>query len=379
MTLAAALQGLAAVLFLGFGIGVAAQLVQSLRYGRRRQPGRKRRPKVGSERPQGRPQLWKRPDPIDYPVLLTEVAGRLQSGASVVEAWQASLDRLVGAEADRAETQSLPADGVPEWLAAQPHEAARTAATATRFSFITGAPLKDVLQRTATALTEMERSADAQRIAFTGPKMSARVLTALPVFGLLGGELLGADSISWLLGGGIGSLAAALGVGFAVAGHLVTTRMIARAAQLNRESLIAPAYCDLIISGLRGGSSVPLSLDALGEASGDGEFSRVAAELQLGAPWLEAWQPVPLGGSLLVEGLQPAWEDGVSATRMLSVLADQARARSVTEAQRRAEKLSVKLAFPLATLLLPAFILLGLLPIFVTLLGSQLGTGFSFS
>lgn len=311
--------------------------------------------------------LGRRNKAVDYPAVLIEVASRLQAGVPTSDAWHDSWKRTVGRDPGE-----VGVDGVPQSLRDQPGVVARMVVAATRFSAITGAPLKDVLRRTAQSLTEMERANDAQETAFAGPKLSAKVLTFLPIAGIFGASVLGVEPLAWFLSGGIPVLLGLLGVGLTVAGHLVTKGMIDRAARVSEEQVVAPVYCDLVVSGMKGGASVPTVLRALGSAAEDPAYKRVGTELMLGAPWVEAWTPLPSAGSLLERGLQPAWEDGVSSTGILTTLADQTRARSVANAKQEAEKLSVKLAFPLAVLLLPAFIILGLLPIFMSLFGSDL-------
>ena len=221
------------------------------------------------------------------------------------------------------------------------------------------------------ALQERITSSDAQNVAFAGPRLSARVLTFLPLAGVLGASVLGAEPVAWFVSGVGPALTALLGVALTVAGHVTTRGMVESAAKISEEQVVAPVYCDLVASGMRGGASVPSALKALGAASGVDDYKRVGTELMLGASWAEAWEPTPPAGALLERGLQPAWEDGVSAVEILTTLANRERARSVAGAKQEAERLSVKLAFPLAALLLPAFILLGLVPVFMSLFGSE--------
>ena len=61
----------------------------------------------------------------------------------------------------------------------------------------------------------------------------------------------------------------------------------------------------------------------------------------------------------------------MSPTPLLEQVADDARRRSITQAKEVAERLSVKLAIPLGLLLLPSFVLLGLVPIVFSLIGTQ--------
>lgn len=305
-------------------------------------------------------------DDIDLAALCVQVATRLRAGGSAQDAWSKSW-LLVSGDTDVA----IGGSGVPEPLESLQTEGAQMVVAATRFSLATGAPLMDVLLSCASSLNRFEEAAAAQRVAFAGPRLSSRVLTALPVVGILGGEVLGAAPLAWFFSGIIPCAVGLAGVAFGVAGHVVSRRFIAGAARQQRDELWSPVLCDLTASGLRGGAAIPSVLESLGSSVNEVCYVRIARELLLGARWEEAWDPCPSGGGLLKRALHPAWEDGVSPTPLLEQVADDARRRSITQAKEVAERLSVKLAIPLGLLLLPSFVLLGLVPIVFSLIGTQ--------
>ncbi len=311
--------------------------------------------------------LRRRSGKVDLASACTEVASRLDAGASVREAWVKVWARQGDGSVD------LDSDGLPLYFEHAEEDGPRMVIAATRFSAITGAPLKNVLFGLARSLGEMEEGAAAQRIAFAGPRLSAKILSALPFVGLMGAQLMGASPLDWFLSGPLPALIGVLGLGFAVGGNVLSRRMVARAAAASADALKGPALCGLAASGLKGGAAIPSVLRALGEALEDQEYVRVALELTLGATWAEAWDPVPSGGGLLERALQPGWEDGVSPVRLLHHVAEDARRKSTAAAKEAAERLAVKLAVPLGGMLLPAFVLLGLVPIFFALVGNQLG------
>ena len=315
---------------------------------------------------------WPRPrnSTVDLAAACTEVASRLHAGSSVEAAWRGTWERVVP------DATHFGTDGMPLGLAADFGEGGSLVVAATRFSVLTGAPLKDVLFGLARSLDEMEEGASAQGIAFAGPRLSARILNALPFVGLVGGQILGANPFSWFLSGALPAVVGTIGFGFAVAGNLVSRKMVATAAATSADALRAPALCDLVGAGLKGGAAIPSVLDSLGQALEEEEYRRVALELTLGATWNEAWTPTPPGGSLLRGALQPGWEDGVSPIQLLKYAATDARRRTTAAAKEAAEQLAVKLALPLGGLLLPAFVLLGLVPIFFVLVGNQIGGNF---
>ncbi|WP_459644014.1 type II secretion system F family protein [Kineococcus sp. NUM-3379] len=89
-----------------------------------------------------------------------------------------------------------------------------------------GAPAADVLARCGTALRETADARAAVRSALAGPQASARVVSALPLLGLLLGAALGASPWTVLLGTWPGRACAVAGVALALAarswsGHLV--------------------------------------------------------------------------------------------------------------------------------------------------------------
>lgn len=389
MDLQSLLQGLAAVLLVAFAVSLWITLLEAARV-RKDAEGNRARKGASQTQGGGRPSTPANPvskgstkdvaeglsrwlakrrlqsKRVDYAAVLVEVAARLQAGAPTADAWRKSWSRVTGADPGE-----VSVDGVPSALRADRGTVAQVIVTSTSFSALTGAPLKDVLGRTAEALIEMEKASDAQEVAFAGPRLSAKVLTFLPLAGVLGASVLGAEPLVWFTSGLGPALVALLGAALTVAGHVTTRGMVEAAAKVSYEQVVAPVYCDLVASGMRGGSSVPSALKALGQASGESQYKRVGAELMLGASWAEAWEPTPPAGQLLKRGLQPAWEDGVSAVEILTTLANRERARSAANAKQEAERLGVKLAFPLAGLLLPAFILLGLVPVFMSLFGSE--------
>ena len=134
---------------------------------------------------------------------------------------------------------------------------------------------------------------------------------------------------------------------------------------------------DLLGAALGSGAGVPRALEAVGRSVGGADGAglvRAAAALLLGAGWSQAWDRVPARLWPVADALRPAWVHGAPPADALRVAGDQlvqeGRARSRTAAAR----LGVRLVLPLGLCLLPAFVLLGLVPVIVAL-GSGLGAG----
>lgn len=133
---------------------------------------------------------------------------------------------------------------------------------------------------------------------------------------------------------------------------------------------------DLADAALTSGASVPGTLQALGRAidgpapgpvplrpGAGAALRRAGAALLLGAPWDEAWVGAPASLVPLAEALEPAWVDGVAPGPLLRRAADALRAGRQQQAQEAAARLGVRLVLPLGICYLPAFVLLGIVPV----------------
>lgn len=131
---------------------------------------------------------------------------------------------------------------------------------------------------------------------------------------------------------------------------------------------------DLVDAACTAGLAVPGALAAVGRAVGGrrGEvLTRAAGALAFGATWAEAW-PEEQGFAALSDALRPTWDDGVPASGALRAAAATVRRRRNAAAVVAAEKLGVRLVLPLGLCYLPAFVLVGLLPVLVSVAGTSL-------
>ncbi|MCE5292187.1 MAG: type II secretion system F family protein [Nocardiaceae bacterium] len=85
-----------------------------------------------------------------------------------------------------------------------------------------GLSVGDLLDAARRDLAGRLRFDDAVHSSLAGPRATATVLSALPLFGLALGEVMGAHPVGVLLGGGVGGILLALGCAFACAGRLWT-------------------------------------------------------------------------------------------------------------------------------------------------------------
>ncbi|WP_333618350.1 type II secretion system F family protein [Dietzia sp.] len=92
-----------------------------------------------------------------------------------------------------------------------------------------GLPLVEVVRKAAEEASETTRHAAELEASLAGPRATALILTALPLLGVGMGHLMGADPLSTLGSGLIGSGLALAGAGFLAAGLLWTSRIVSGA------------------------------------------------------------------------------------------------------------------------------------------------------
>ncbi|QJC22532.1 type II secretion system F family protein [Arcanobacterium buesumense] len=164
----------------------------------------------------------KKPQPLDVGMMMSEVATRLRSGASIEQAWQRTLGQFDQFAEQRIGThgQIMTDDGVPyplrniadlSWWQRRKYRLSKAATAALpaafvvcRMSQVTGAPVADVFDSCARGITEAGEAAAARDIALAGPQTSAFMLAFLPIVGLVFGTLLGARPVEFFISSIIG-------------------------------------------------------------------------------------------------------------------------------------------------------------------------------
>jgi pilus assembly protein TadC len=211
--------------------------------------------------------------------------------------------------------------------------------------------------------------------------------------GLLGVDRSRPGRPRWLdlarLGAGLGGLAAAVvlggwpgvlvGVLTAVGLDRLLRRLEPAAVRRRRlrEAADLPLAADLLAAALRAGAPVDRAVSAVAEALGGplGErLEQVGRTLRLGGGPEEAWPrlgPVP-GAERLTRAAVRSSASGAALAGALTRLADDLRADRVTTAEAAARRAGVLIVLPLGLCFLPAFILAGLVPVIVAVLGDVL-------
>ena len=179
---------------------------------------------------------------------------------------------------------------------------------------------------------------------------------------------------------------AVLGLAVAVAGPRLLARLEPRRDREERERLLQdlPLVLDLLASCLAGGAPLPAAAAAVAQAVGGPAGRRlgaVGAALAVGAPPGEAWMALagedplrrdqdPLAPA--ARALARAADGGAPVASTVSRLAAEARAEQRSRAEQAARRVGVVAVAPLGLCFLPAFVLLGVVPVVVGLAGPLL-------
>ncbi|WP_120006742.1 type II secretion system F family protein [Nesterenkonia muleiensis] len=138
----------------------------------------------------------------------------------------------------------------------------------------------------------------------------------------------------------------------------------------------AAALLDLTAALLSAGVGIEASLLRLAKAVPGAEpLAGVHRSLAAGASWDQAAELVSEHPPLreFCDHLSFAYTTGAPSARMLQAAATRARAERRHTAEAAAEKLGVSMMLPLGACFLPAFILLGVVPVVVSMLPEALG------
>ncbi|WP_036318596.1 type II secretion system F family protein [Microbacterium indicum] len=211
-----------------------------------------------------------------------------------------------------------------------------------------GAPLADTLRSVAASLRDAGELRDDVAVALAEPLASARLMMWLPLLGVVVGVGLGMDPLGVLFTTPVGIACLVGGLGLTLAARAWTRRLV-RAAQP------APGtpgmHEELLAVALSGGVSIRRAREVLAAcAEWSGAASRTTGESQ--------------------RVLDLSRAAGVPAVELLRASAAHARHRARTDGRTRGAKLGTRLLLPMAVCTLPAFLLLGVAPLLLSVLTS---------
>lgn len=184
--------------------------------------------------------------------------------------------------------------------------------------------------------------------------------------------VVGGAGVALFVGGWWGG---ALGVATWAMVRRLLPRLEPAAARRRRQALAAQAadVLDLLVACLASGSTVPAAVEATAAAvaAPASEVLRVvAAQLRLGADPVTAWAPVAAEPPLaaLATSVARSADSGAALADALADAADELRARRRAEVESAARRIGVRLTAPLGLAFLPAFVLLGIVPVVASLI-----------
>ena len=195
-------------------------------------------------------------------------------------------------------------------------------------------------------------------------------------FASLGVPVLVGVAIALLVGGAAGAVAGIVGAGLA---RVVLGRLEPADRRRHREALErqAPLVVDLVAACLASGASLERSLDVASAAVGAPAadlLSRATASLRLGADPRVVWADLARHDPLapMARAVARSQQTGAPVSALLPRVADQARAAHRARAEARIRTAAVRLTAPLGVAFLPAFVLLGVVPVVASWVGRLL-------
>lgn len=267
----------------------------------------------------------------------------LQAGAIPLVAW-----RHLAGTGDLSATAVLERtdEGVPLVAAIEAQGGMWTElAAAWEVATTVGAPLADVLRTIAEALRDAASAADDVRVALAEPAGTARLLLWMPLAGLLLGVALGFDTLGAIIGNPLGGACVVVGLLLVAVARLWTRRLLRRARP---EPGTPGMTAELVAVALTGGAPIDRAVALVTETGvvDPAERDRVGQVLELSRA------------------------AGVPAVELLRAAAAQDRHRARVQGRLRAARLSTRLLLPLGVCTLPAFLLLGVAPLLLSVLAS---------
>lgn len=305
----------------------------------------------------------------------------LQAGVAPGQAWA----YVAAADPAAARVVVATGEGVPlaDAVAAAGAGSWRDLAAAFAVASRVGAPLAESLRCIAGAIRDGQEAADAVRIALAEPASTARLMAWLPLVAVGLGIALGFDTLGVLVGQPLGIACLIAGVALMLLARRWSARLVRGA---RAETAVPGIRAELVAIALSGGVSIDqataIAEEALGAArrSADGGAvgdvdARVGSDARSGPDARAGPDGRPgdgrAGADDSVDGvLELSRAAGVPAVELLRASAAHARHRARVEASLRAARLSSRLLLPLGACTLPAFLLLGVAPMLLSVMSA---------
>lgn len=228
-----------------------------------------------------------------------------------------------------------------------------------------GAPLAAALRRQAEVHRALAQGCRDVEVATAGPRATARIVSLLPLAGVVGASLLGFDVVGALSGSGLGAALAAAGLLLSVAGAAWARRIIASARPKLREPGVLHELTGIALGGgLPLVAALEIAMAAAGPVAG-----LLASDTP---PSGTEGEPSPLleAASDVEAVVATAHRSGAMLRPLLLARADLRRRRQAASVRARIERLPTALLAPLGLCSLPAFLLLGVAPALIAVVSS---------
>ena len=237
-------------------------------------------------------------------------------------------------------------------------------------SFVGGVPVAAAIDHAASVLREIAQCRGDLAVAVAHTRFSVRILTALP-FALLLLSVLTSSSVRHSLVSARVLVPLLLGAILNRAGNAWIGRVVdASVAGAHSDGLTT--LVDRVCVSLRAGVPVAhacASLDEDAARSDDPTSHEVAARIHAGRPLDEALEPLGvhhgLPGRMFADALVSADRDGLPIVPLVTRIAAEVRAERRRRVDIAVRQLPSRLAIPLVTCILPAFLLVTMVPLVV--------------
>ncbi len=221
------------------------------------------------------------------------------------------------------------------------------------------------------------------RLSAVLPRPASPAVSPRRSLGPTGACLVGGAGLAVLLGGTVGVLG---GLAVVILGPRGVARLEGRTARADREQVEAelPGALDLLAACLLGGAPLPGAVRAVAGAlpgPTGRRLSAVASSLAVGSPPEHAWTQLrdpgrgyrdPTLVEAVVRVMVGADQGGAPVAAQVARLADEARAAALVRGRRAAARAGVLAVGPLGLCFLPAFVLIGIVPVVAGLIGPAL-------
>ena len=215
---------------------------------------------------------------------------------------------------------------------------------------LAGAPLAPTLRRYSRSLRDLAQAQRDARVALAAPVATARMVMVLPAIGVLFGMALGFNTLATLFATPVGWACLVIGCGLLAIALRWNRSMVTRARPRDASPGIG---CDLMAIAVSGGGSLDRARAIVDESVE-----------RFGLP----------GVSGIDEVLELSSNAGVPAAELLQSEAEEQRRVATADAQEKAAALAVRLMLPLGLCILPAFMVLGVFPLLITVITSTVGS-----